>query len=145
MKKLACAIAAIALIGTSAFAADMAVKAPSAPLPAPVYNWTGWHAGVNAGASFGNVKTDLNVAPATASGPSETGPTVNSVSFPGFAGASCRSENADSPAGPTSIKGARRKFRARPKYNFSRGPKVRFICDRASPSRRFRIFDLNQI
>lgn len=62
MKRLATAIAAIALIGTPAFAADMAVKAP--PAPAPVYNWTGWYTGVNAGASFGNVKTDFN-APVT--------------------------------------------------------------------------------
>jgi len=43
MKKLATVIAAIELIGTPAFAADMAVKAP-APMPAPVYNWTGWYA-----------------------------------------------------------------------------------------------------
>jgi outer membrane immunogenic protein len=62
MKKLATVIAAIALIGTPAFAADIAVKAPP-PAPAPVYNWTGWYVGVNAGASFGNVKTDFNVAP----------------------------------------------------------------------------------
>src|SRR5262249_13507749 len=61
MKKLATAIAAI-LIGTPAFAADMAVKAPP-PAPAPVYNWTGWYAGVNVGASFGHVKTDFNSAP----------------------------------------------------------------------------------
>jgi outer membrane immunogenic protein len=59
MKKFATAIAAIALIGTPAFAADMAVKA-AAPSLAAVYNWTGWYAGVNAGASFGNVKTDFN-------------------------------------------------------------------------------------
>jgi outer membrane immunogenic protein len=64
MKKLAIAIAAIALIGTPAFAADMAVKAPPAA-PAPIYNWTGWYLGVNAGASFGNVNTDFN-APVTA-------------------------------------------------------------------------------
>jgi len=41
-----------------AFAADMPVKAPPAPPPTPVYNWTGWYVGVNAGASFGTYKTD---------------------------------------------------------------------------------------
>src|SRR5262249_41250721 len=51
-----------------AFAADMAVKAPP-PAPAPVYNWTGWYVGLNAGASFGNVKTDFNVAPVFAENP----------------------------------------------------------------------------
>ena len=58
------AISVAALIGTPAFAADMAVKAPP-PAPAPVYSWTGWYVGVNAGASFGNVKTDFNVDPIT--------------------------------------------------------------------------------
>jgi outer membrane immunogenic protein len=72
MKKLTTAIAAIALIGTSAFAADMAVKAPP-PAPAPVYNWTGWYVGVNAGASFGNVKTDFN-APAAITANAGSGP-----------------------------------------------------------------------
>src|SRR5215472_12077615 len=63
MKKLATyVVASVALIGAPAFAADMAVKAPP-PAPAPVY-WTGWYVGVNAGASFGNVKTDFN-APVT--------------------------------------------------------------------------------
>jgi outer membrane immunogenic protein len=60
MKKLATAITAVALIGTPAFA--------QAPPPAPVYNWTGWYAGVNAGASFGSVKTDFNGAPIFANG-----------------------------------------------------------------------------
>jgi outer membrane immunogenic protein len=46
-----------------AFAADIATKAPP-PAPPPVYNWTGWYVGVNAGASFGNAKTDFN-APTT--------------------------------------------------------------------------------
>jgi outer membrane immunogenic protein len=50
-------------VSGSAFAADIAVKAPP-PAPAPVNSWTGWYAGVNAGASFGHVKTDFNVAPA---------------------------------------------------------------------------------
>src|SRR5262245_20206924 len=57
MKKLAIAIAAIALIGTPAFAADMAVKArpaAPAPMPAPVYNWTGWYVGLNAGGAWGH-------------------------------------------------------------------------------------------
>jgi len=60
--KLSSAIAAIALIGTPAFAADMAVRAPA---HVPVYNWTGWYVGGNAGASFGNVNTDFN-APVSA-------------------------------------------------------------------------------
>jgi outer membrane immunogenic protein len=47
MKKLAtCVIAIAGLIGTPAFAADMAVKAPPPP-PAPVYSWTGFYAGLN--------------------------------------------------------------------------------------------------
>jgi outer membrane immunogenic protein len=52
MKRLATAIAAIALIGTPAFAADMAVKA-RLPAPAPVYSWTGWYVGGNVGYGWG--------------------------------------------------------------------------------------------
>ena len=40
----------------------MAVKAPPTA-PAAVYSWTGWYAGVNAGASFGSAKTDFNNGP----------------------------------------------------------------------------------
>jgi outer membrane immunogenic protein len=59
MKKLAtCVIVAAGLIGTPAFAADMAVKAPP-PAPAPVYNWTGWYVGGNVGYSWGNAHTDI--------------------------------------------------------------------------------------
>ena len=54
MKKLA-AIAAIALIGTPAFAADMArkmpVKAPPPP-PSPIYTWTGCYIGGNLGGGW---------------------------------------------------------------------------------------------
>jgi outer membrane immunogenic protein len=64
MKKLAtCAVAVTGLLGTSAFAADIAVKGPPVPPPAPVYNWTGWYVGVNAGASFGTADTDFHGAP----------------------------------------------------------------------------------
>jgi opacity protein-like surface antigen len=53
MKKLATAIAAIAMIGTPAFAADMPVKAPPPP-PVPSYNWTGAYFGANLGYGWGN-------------------------------------------------------------------------------------------
>src|SRR5215813_13981135 len=82
MKKLATAITAIALIGTPAFAADMPMKAPL-PAPAPVYNWTGWYAGVNLGASFGHVKTDVNSAPIFATGLPINGSPIVQIT-PGF-------------------------------------------------------------
>lgn len=50
MKKLRTAIAAVALIGTPAFAADMAVKAP--PPPAPVPTWTGFYGGIQLGGGW---------------------------------------------------------------------------------------------
>jgi len=37
----------------AASAADMPTKAPMAPVAAPVYNWTGWYAGVHAGGGWG--------------------------------------------------------------------------------------------
>jgi outer membrane immunogenic protein len=51
MKRLATALAAIALIGTPAFAADMAVKAPP-PAPAPVPTWTGFYGGIQIGGGW---------------------------------------------------------------------------------------------
>src|SRR5215469_16328501 len=47
-----------------ALAADIGVKAPL-PAPAPVYNWTGFYVGGNAGVSLGTFKTDINAAPVT--------------------------------------------------------------------------------
>jgi outer membrane immunogenic protein len=51
MKKPATAIAAIALIGTPAFAADMAVKAPP-PALEPVFSWTGFYVGAALGGEW---------------------------------------------------------------------------------------------
>lgn len=62
MKRLATAIAAIGLIGTPAFAADMAVKAPP-PAPAPIYNWTGWYVGGNIGFGWGDADTSYTPLP----------------------------------------------------------------------------------
>ena len=47
MKKLGIAVAAIALIGTPALAADLPLKA--LPPPASIYSWTGWYVGGSAG------------------------------------------------------------------------------------------------
>jgi outer membrane immunogenic protein len=75
----------------SAFAADMAVKAPPAPSPEPVFSWTGFYVGGNLGASFGRAQTNFSVAPAPvtvntgAVGVFNSSVTVNS-SLTGFAG-----------------------------------------------------------
>jgi outer membrane immunogenic protein len=52
MKKLLISsIAALGLLGTPAFAADMAVKAPP-PAPAPVPTWTGFYGGIQFGGGW---------------------------------------------------------------------------------------------
>jgi outer membrane immunogenic protein len=53
MKKLAIVIAVAGLVGTPAFAADMAVKAPPQPLPPPCI-WCGFYAGINLGGDWAN-------------------------------------------------------------------------------------------
>jgi outer membrane immunogenic protein len=64
VKNFAFALVAVGLlIGTPALAADLAVKA--SPPPAPVATWTGWYAGLNAGAVWG----DDSVSWAAAGGP----------------------------------------------------------------------------
>ena len=58
MKRFAI-VALISFAATSAFAADMAVKAPPAA-PTPVTNWTGFYLGVNGGGARGrSSQTDL--------------------------------------------------------------------------------------
>jgi outer membrane immunogenic protein len=68
MKKLLIsAIAALGLIGTSAFAADMAVKAPP-PAPAPVFTWTGFYAGIEFGGGWSDEAVNLSPNDAFAAG-----------------------------------------------------------------------------
>jgi outer membrane immunogenic protein len=52
------ALASAMLLGGigSAYAADMAVKAP--PIAAPVFSWTGFYVGLNAGGDWGSSRTD---------------------------------------------------------------------------------------
>jgi outer membrane immunogenic protein len=52
-------VAVAAMIGTPALAADMPVKA--SPAPAPVYSWTGWYVGLNAGGGWQNTTIDNGV------------------------------------------------------------------------------------
>jgi outer membrane immunogenic protein len=95
LKKLACAIAVIASIGTPAFAADMAVKMPvkaPAPAPAPVYNWTGFYVGGDLGGRWdrdsGTVTSAFIGTPPVSALNGASGSTLSSSSFRGgvFAG-----------------------------------------------------------
>jgi outer membrane immunogenic protein len=60
MKRASLAIsAALTFAAHTAQAADMALKAP--PPPAPIYSWTGWYAGLNAGGGWQNTTIDNSV------------------------------------------------------------------------------------
>ena len=50
--------ATLFLFAGSAYAADMPVKAPVAPPPAPT--WTGWYIGINGGGGWGSVKPNAS-------------------------------------------------------------------------------------
>ncbi|MEH2491368.1 outer membrane protein [Bradyrhizobium sp. AZCC 2230] len=54
MKRFAISVL-LSLIGTSAFAADMAVKAPPPP-PPPIATWTGFYLGINGGWGWGTTR-----------------------------------------------------------------------------------------
>jgi outer membrane immunogenic protein len=59
VKTLALAVTLFATVNTNALAADMAVKAP--PAPVPVYSWAGFYVGGNIGYSWGEARNDWNV------------------------------------------------------------------------------------
>lgn len=70
MNKLLVAGAALAaLIGTPVLAADMALKAPPPPAPAPT--WTGWYVGLNAGGEWNG--SNNNISHTAAAGPCNAG------------------------------------------------------------------------
>jgi outer membrane immunogenic protein len=90
MKTTTLIIAAIAaLIGGHAWAADLVVKAPQMPTPAPVFSWTGFYVGGNFGAKWATASDSVNVAPATAFGaalPSGTSLPLSSTTPSSFIG-----------------------------------------------------------
>jgi outer membrane immunogenic protein len=81
MMRLLIVIAAIALIGTPAFALNKVAKKPvkvRQPPPAQVNTWTGWYVGGNVGYGRGNAKSNV------AGGGSTTTFAGVSPGFPGF-------------------------------------------------------------
>src|SRR4051795_12376427 len=61
MRILTGTIAALVVgLASSAYAADLPVKAHPAPVMAPVWNWTGFYIGINGGYSWGHSSRDLN-------------------------------------------------------------------------------------
>ena len=69
-----------------ALAADIGVKGPPAAPPAPVYNWTGFYVGGNAGVSLGTFKTDFNASGTLVSGLSIPGLNPFASNFAGSGG-----------------------------------------------------------
>ncbi len=62
------ASAALALVSSVAFAADLPLKAPPAPPPPPpVFNWTGWYIGAHIGGYWGDTSNDQNLPNVSAS------------------------------------------------------------------------------
>jgi outer membrane immunogenic protein len=59
----AAAVSAVAFTQIAA-AADMPVKAPVAPVPAPIYSWTGFYVGVHAGWGWSSYTVAVTPSPA---------------------------------------------------------------------------------
>jgi outer membrane immunogenic protein len=70
MKRFAACITPVALLmGSSALAADMALKA-APPASARVFSWTGWYVGLNAGGGWGRDALDNSFIPGACVGDS---------------------------------------------------------------------------
>jgi outer membrane immunogenic protein len=86
MKNICFGIAALAtLIAAPAFAADMPLKAPMAPPPAPVYSWTGFYIGGNVG-WLGMDRVNLTATPNDAATAAAFGPCLAAGACPNFIG-----------------------------------------------------------
>jgi len=75
MRKLLLASASLAALSGTAFAADLPARstAPAAPIVyAPIFTWTGFYVGVNAGIGFGGKSSSTTFVPA----PGTVGPVV---------------------------------------------------------------------
>jgi len=68
MKMVVLAGSILALASGTASAADMAVKARPAPIPVPVYSWTGCYIGANVGGKWARTGEVVNVPAATGPG-----------------------------------------------------------------------------
>jgi len=80
MRRTALSVVVLAaIVGTPALAADMALKAPPAPPPAP--SWTGWYVGGDVGAIWGNDPGSVATGPtpATAGVPGTPAPAPLSI------------------------------------------------------------------
>jgi outer membrane immunogenic protein len=60
MKRVVLAAGMLAVAAIPGLAADLPVKAPPAPPPAPVFNWSGFYIGGNAGASINNSRWNVD-------------------------------------------------------------------------------------
>jgi outer membrane immunogenic protein len=62
MQKLFSSVASIAILSTSAFAADLPLRSPPPPVPVALPMWTGAYGGLNAGYNFGTNDPITNTA-----------------------------------------------------------------------------------
>lgn len=63
LKRILLSAAALAVLAVPAAAADLSIRAPvKAVVPAPVFSWTGFYIGANAGLGTGDIHTDQNEA-----------------------------------------------------------------------------------
>lgn len=87
MKRLIAAAAVAVFFATGAQAADIAARTyAKAPPMAPVFSWTGWYVGLNAGAAWGSSDAAANFDPATFISPPFNAAATAKLKSSGFTG-----------------------------------------------------------